>query len=37
MKLAEKAKKTEKRVTAPILNMPDDTVTDALARAQKAL
>jgi flagellar hook-basal body complex protein FliE len=37
MKLAEKAKKTEKKVTAPILNMPDDTVTDALARAQKAL
>jgi hypothetical protein len=37
MKLAEKAKKAEKKVTAPILNMPDDTVTDALARAQKAL
>lgn len=37
MKLAEKAKKAEKKVTAPILNLPDDTVTDALQRAQAAL
>ena len=34
MALAEKAKKAEKKHTAPILNMPDDAVTMALAKAQ---
>jgi hypothetical protein len=37
MKLAEKAKKDGKRATAPILNMPDDAVTAALAKAQEAI
>lgn len=37
MKLAEKAKREEKKITAPILNMPDDTVTAALAKAQEAI
>lgn len=37
MKLAEKAKKAEKKVTKPILSMNDDTVTAALAKAQEAL
>lgn len=37
MKLAEKAKKAEKKVTKPILSMNDDTVTAALAKAQAAI
>jgi hypothetical protein len=37
MNLAEKAKRAEKKVTAPILNMPDDTVTAALAKASEAI
>jgi hypothetical protein len=37
MKLAEEAKREEKRRTAPILNMPDDTVTLALRKAQEAI
>lgn len=37
MKLAEKAKREEKKITAPILNMPDDAVTTALAKAQEAI
>ena len=37
MALAEKAKRTEKKATAPILNMPDDVVTSALAKAQEAI
>ena len=37
MALAEKAKRAEKKATAPILNMPDDTVTAALAKAQEAI
>jgi hypothetical protein len=37
MALAEKAKKAEKKHTAPILNMPDDAVTAALAKAQEAI
>jgi hypothetical protein len=35
MKLAEKAKRDEKRATAPILKLPDDAVTYALALANK--
>ena len=37
MALAEKAKRAEKKHTAPILNMPDDAVTAALAKAQEAI
>lgn len=37
MKLAEKAKRAEKKVTKPILSMNDDTVTAALAKAQAAI
>ena len=37
MNLAEKAKREEKKATAPILNMPDDAVTAALAKAQEAI
>ena len=37
MALAEKAKGAEKKHTAPILNMPDDAVTAALAKAQEAI
>ena len=37
MALAEKAKRAEKKATAPSLNMPDDTVTAALAKAQEAI
>ena len=37
MALAEKAKRAEKKATAPILNLPDDTVTAALAKAQEAI
>lgn len=37
MALAERAKRAEKKATAPILNMPDDTVTAALAKAQEAI
>ena len=37
MALAEKAKRAEKKATAPILNMPDDAVTAALAKAQEAI
>jgi len=37
MMLAERAKKAEKKATAPILNMPDDAVTAALRKAQEAI
>ena len=37
MNLAEKAKREEKKRTAPILNMPDAAVTAALRKAQEAI
>jgi hypothetical protein len=37
MRLAEQAKREEKKRTAPILEMPDDVVTVALRKAQEAI
>lgn len=37
MKLAEQAKKAEQKHTEPILNMPDDVVATALAKAKEAI
>jgi hypothetical protein len=37
MDLVELAKKDEKEETKPILNIPDDIVTGALAKAQEAI
>jgi len=37
MALAERAKRAERKRTAPILNMPDDIVTAALAKAHAAI
>ena len=37
MNLAEEAKRFEKQRTKPILNVPDNVVTTALAKAQAAI